>query len=353
MTSALLIPSYEPRPRVVNFLSQFKQGDFTYFLVVDDGSGSNYDEIFESIKTNTVFSVIRYPFNKGKGNALKTGLKHLLQEHPDLDFIVTADSDGQHLKKDILSVRDACSSHPESLTLGSRDFSKAPKKSQNGNLWSSRYFRTVSGAYIRDTQTGLRGIPSSLFPLFLKTHGKRFEFEMNFLLDAASIVSLEQVEIETVYEEGNEGSHFRPLADSLRIASGLIAYALGATLFIVLIPLLFGLMRGLVFSSNENALLQILYSNLISIFGTGLLVYILLQWFAFFNKVHFLKSLCKTLLILIPMCALQFACTFALPDQLGWSIFIVCLLSPLFAGVKVILDYRFVFRLKKKKKAKS
>ena len=348
MVTALLIPSYEPKTRVAAFLSQFQKEDFSYFLVVDDGSGEKYDEVFDAIQEQTVFDVIRYPVNKGKGNALKTGLRHLLQNHPDLDLIVTADSDGQHLRKDILEVKKSCESHTKSLVLGVRDFSKAPGKSQSGNLWGARYFKAVSGASIKDTQTGLRGIPSCLFDLFLKTKGTRFEFEMRFLLDASCVVPIEQVDIETVYEQENEGSHFRPLKDSLRIAGGLINYAIGLTIFIILDIVLFAVLRANAFNAvGDAAALDILYCNLISVFGTGLLVYIILQQFAFCNRVFFLKSLVKTLLVLTLLTGLQYLCTVGLSAYYGWSIAVVVLMAHVIVCIKAALDYRFVFAMKK------
>ena len=348
MSNALLIPSYEPSDRVEAFLSQFEEGEFDYYLLVDDGSGERYRHIFDSIAKHTRFELIGYPTNKGKGHALKTGLKYLLSKHPDLEYIVTADSDGQHLKKDILNVKNTCESHLKSLVLGSRDFSKAPEKSQSGNRWSARYFKAVSGVYIKDTQTGLRGIPSCLFDLFLNTPGNRFEFEMRFLLNASSVIPIQQVTIETVYEDGNAGTHFRPVKDSIRIASGLITYALAATFFIVLVPVLFSIFRLNVFNSvGDSSVMDIFWCNFISIFGTGLLLYVFLQIFGFFNRVFFLKSLCKTLLILLPMMGIQFACTFGLGNNYGAMMALVVVCAFLFAGIKISLDYRFVFSMKK------
>ena len=103
---ALLIPIYEPTDRVVPFLKQFQKEDFDAFLVVNDGSGERYDAIFKQIEEETIFPVIGYDVNYGKGYALKHGMRHLIKQHPDLDYIVTADGDGQHLRQDILKVSD-------------------------------------------------------------------------------------------------------------------------------------------------------------------------------------------------------------------------------------------------------
>ena len=104
LVNALLIPIYEPTEKVLPFLKEFQKEDFDHFLVVDDGSGESYRPIFDSIAAETVFPVHSYPGNKGKGHALKEGIALLLKQYPELDTIVTADGDGQHLRKDILRV---------------------------------------------------------------------------------------------------------------------------------------------------------------------------------------------------------------------------------------------------------
>jgi putative flippase GtrA len=72
----------------------------------------------------------------------------------------------------------------------------------------------------------LRGIPSSLLPWVAAQPGERFEFEQNVLLRTrAAGVATREVAIETVYLEGNASSHFRPVADSLRIGLPLVLFA--------------------------------------------------------------------------------------------------------------------------------
>ena len=232
--NALLIPIYEPTERVLPFLKGFSKGDFDAFLVVDDGSGEAYRDIFDAVAKETVFSVVSYDVNHGKGHALKHGLRELLRRYPDLDFVVTADGDGQHIKPDILAIRDAALSTPGKVVLGARDFKDAPKKSASGNLWSARYFRLATGVKIQDCQTGLRALPKESFDLALYTYGERFDYEMNFLITASREFGLHEVTIHTIYEDGNKGTHFRPVVDSLLIMRTPIAYLIvGLLSFII------------------------------------------------------------------------------------------------------------------------
>ena len=88
---------------------------------------------------------------------------------------------------------------------------------------------------ISDTQTGLRGIPASLLPDMLRVSGEKYEYEMNMLLNAVeSNVKLEEVPIQTIYDNNNETSHFNPLKDSLRIYMTILKYSLASIVSVVL-----------------------------------------------------------------------------------------------------------------------
>ena len=63
-------------------------------VIVDDGSGPSFAEIFESLRRHPQVTLLRHDVNRGKGEALKTGLFHLLQAS-DCAGAVTADADGR------------------------------------------------------------------------------------------------------------------------------------------------------------------------------------------------------------------------------------------------------------------
>ncbi len=101
----------------------------------------------------------------------------------------------------------------------------------------------MNGYDVRDTQTGLRGYPAAAIPWLLGVAGDRFDYEFRVLLGArAAGFRIEQLDISTVYLEGNRGSHFRAVGDSLRVAapiarfalSSMLAFAVDTTAFLVL-----------------------------------------------------------------------------------------------------------------------
>ena len=93
-------------------------------VVVDDGSGENYKEIFDRVKEilKDKGTVLKHDVNKGKGRALKTAFRYVLDSIPDAIGVVTADSDGQHTMNCIQAVGKSLEEHPHSLILGVRRF---------------------------------------------------------------------------------------------------------------------------------------------------------------------------------------------------------------------------------------
>jgi len=86
-------------------------------------------------------------------------------------------------------------------------------------------FRALSGIAVYDTQTGLRAYPYELLGWLMSIPGDRFEYEFQALLRAGNAgVRIIEVEIETVYDQRENSSHFRPLRDSWRIVAPLVSH---------------------------------------------------------------------------------------------------------------------------------
>lgn len=222
---AILIPSYEPTERLPEVVRGLHRLDsLTHVLVVDDGSGPLYGPQFAAASAAGA-EILHMPTNRGKGAALKVGLAHLRCTHPHED-VVTADSDGQHTPNDILRVAHETAGQNQ-LVLGCRGFTgEVPLASRFGNAVSRSLFHFAAGYSVSDTQTGLRGIPSDLVPWALGVPGNRFEYEQNMLLRCSGAgIAVREVPIETVYYAGNDGTHFRPIADSVRVMLPLVLFA--------------------------------------------------------------------------------------------------------------------------------
>lgn len=216
MRPAILIPAYKPTQALVQ-LAQSITPHFS-LIVVNDGSGAEFAPIFNALRSKNV-TVLTHAVNLGKGEALKTGFNHFLNEYPDSPGIVTADADGQHLLRDIIGIAEQLEKNPKHLHLGSRAFDhNVPLRSQLGNITTRFVFKCLLGTKLQDTQTGLRGLPRFFLPCLLPVKSRGYDFELDMLVLAhKNKLPIQETTIETVYEDNNQSSHFNPLMDSLKI----------------------------------------------------------------------------------------------------------------------------------------
>ena len=226
----ILIPAYEPDQRLVYLINDLLEVCDYDIVVVDDGSGQDYKNIFDTV-SSLGCTVLTHEINRGKGAALKTGFEYI-QESKEVTGVVTADCDGQHLPKDIINIAEAITEHRNSVILGTRRIiGKMPLRSRFGNSVTRLIFTFASGVKVYDTQTGLRGFSMELLPWLCRLSGDRFEYEMNMLLEAAPAgYSFYELDIETVYLEKNKSSHFHTFKDSLRVYLPIIKFSMASIL---------------------------------------------------------------------------------------------------------------------------
>ena len=269
-----LIPAYEPGEKLISLVHDLRDRGFEA-VVVDDGSGMDYRDIFEKVSHDAV--VLTHPENRGKGAALRNGLSYILnymaydevartpsgvRELSGRDaVIVTVDADGQHLPDDVLRVARIAGSRRDALVLGSRALDEdVPARSRFGNTVTRHVYSAVTGVRVHDTQTGLRAFSRDLIPALLEIEGDRYEYEINMLLTlAAEGYTIIEERIETVYEDNNSGSHFRTVRDSLRVyreilkfsASSLASFAIDYCMYAVLLAITgtLGMTHSLVISN--------------------------------------------------------------------------------------------------------
>ena len=217
----IIIPAYEPDKRLIQVVQDITiKLPKARIIVVNDGSGPGYNDYYDE----TAFigaTVLTHPVNKGKGAALKTAFAHIQEEvvsqHLSAQPIVTVDSDGQHLIKDIVRVAKAIEENPSHLVLGARAFvGKVPARSRFGNKVTAGLFRLVTGQKVTDTQT--------------------------------------------VYLEVNKSSHFRPIRDSIRIYSPFLKFSGTA----VLVSVIDATALFVLFALTKNLLLSVVLARVIS-----------------------------------------------------------------------------------------
>lgn len=242
----LVIPAYEPDEKLLTLLKDLQSFKDLTIIVVNDGSNSSYDPIFE---VASQFSTILYhEKNLGKGRALKTAFSYITNIKNTLGdgIVITADSDGQHTIYDIFKIGKVCEENPDALITGERYFTgTVPLRSRFGNIVTKYVFSLFTGLSLNDTQCGLRAFSTELLPFLNSIHGERYEYEMNVLLEGVTKIPIKSVPIKTIYIDGNRSSHFHPLKDALKIykeifkftVSSMIGFCVDYTGYILLISL--------------------------------------------------------------------------------------------------------------------
>ncbi len=240
----VLIPAFQPRQALLETARQLTEHDLTV-VVVDDGSGEDYVKIFADLPSK--IHLVRHDINRGKGAALKTGYR-FIQQNFGPSVIITADADGQHKVKDILKIAAEYPEHSGALLLGVRQFeqSHVPLRSRFGNVLTRNILKLITKRNLSDTQTGLRAFDSSLIDTMCQVSGDRFEYETNVLLECSrQNIAVDELPIETVYENNNDSSHFNAITDSWAIykeiikfaSSSLVAFVIDFSLFVLLCQL--------------------------------------------------------------------------------------------------------------------
>ena len=238
MERIVLIPAYKPASRLTDLVFSLADKGMTV-VVVDDGSGSEYQPVFSRIEPRA--KVITCEENGGKGTALKIGLAYINGKYSLPYTVTTADADGQHCVEDIIRVSEEAVRNPDAMVIGCRDFGRdMPLRNWFGNIYTKAAFLFATGKFLQDTQTGLRGFSDKLVPFLLGVRGKRYEYEINVLLWRARCdCRFVEVPITTIYNDGNSGSHFHAIRDSLCVYREIIRFSAPAFIGFVLDVILF------------------------------------------------------------------------------------------------------------------
>ena len=313
--TAILIPSYKPDHKLAPYVVALKAAGFAKIILVDDGSGAAFAPVFDAIPQDDVTHILHYAPNGGKGVALKRGMQYLWEECPQCQFVITADSDGQHTVPDALRMCEQLHLEPSGLLLGTRDFAQShvPTRSLMGNRITSVVFFLLYGHWLTDTQTGLRGFSRDLLPAMMAVRGSRYEYEMNMLIACATQrIPMHSLTIETVYENNNEGSHFRTIQDSARVygiimagffrfaSVSLLSFLMDFGLYLALNTLLKAYAPGLEHEFHFlfiTMMTRILVATVLARLGSGLFNFFLNKKFVFADRSALGKSLPRYLIV--------------------------------------------------------
>ena len=207
---AAVIPAYHEETHIGDVVRRTCQ-QLDHVLVVDDGSR---DETGKRASESGA-AVVIHPKNRGKGEAIKTGLRYWSER--EMEHVIILDADGQHRPEEIdRFVAAAVPAERPKLIVGNRmnDVSRMPLARRIVNRYMSNKISRLCGQEIPDTQCGFRMLPRELIPDLLGGTN-RFDYETEMLIVASRKgCGIESVPITTVYSD--EVSSIHPVRDTLR-----------------------------------------------------------------------------------------------------------------------------------------
>ena len=208
--TAAVIPAYQDEKHIGDIVRRTRER-LDYVLVIDDGSS---DQTAQRAREAGA-EVIVHDQNRGKGEAIKTGLGQGIGR--ELAWVILLDSDGQHLPEEIDRFLSAAASVTRpTFFIGNRmnDVARMPFIRRVVNRCMSSQISRICGQRIPDTQCGFRMVHRQMVPELLGG-GHRFDYETEVLIIASRKgYRIESVPITTVYSD--EVSKIHPLRDALR-----------------------------------------------------------------------------------------------------------------------------------------
>jgi glycosyltransferase involved in cell wall biosynthesis len=204
-----LIPAFNEARWIAEVVAGLR-GAVSHILVVDDGSTDGTAERARAAGAE----VLEHGVNRGKGEAIRTGLARILPD--SFTHVLLLDGDMQHLPAEAPRLLEAAERTGADLVLGERRFSRdqMPASRYHANRIGSRVLAWFVGAPVEDTQCGFRVFTvDSLRPITLKARGYDIETEMLVKVRRRG-ARLASVAVTAVY--GGQRSKLRPVHDTTR-----------------------------------------------------------------------------------------------------------------------------------------
>ncbi len=202
----IIVPVYNGERYIEKFLFQLPSQFRNNLLFIDDGSTDETQKILANLGSR----FIKHESNRGKGEAIQTGLS--IAGEKGIENLVFMDVDLQHPPE---CIEQFLQFSENEIQIGYRVNRKAmPLHRKLSNFLTSLFISIRANAVIKDSQCGFRAYPR-LVGESVKINSQGFQYESEFLLKA--VLSGKRVvhrEIPVVYND--EPSQMNNVSDTLK-----------------------------------------------------------------------------------------------------------------------------------------
>lgn len=200
----LIVPAYNESANIERVVGSIRDAGFD-FVVINDGSTDNTEEILQSLDAPHVKLVN----NLGIGGAVQTGYKYAL-EH-GYDIAVQFDGDGQHDVTYVSSLIKPIVEKRANLTIGSRFVGNESEFKSSGARRAgikllSWTLKMATGETVRDITSGFRAADHRTIALFADTYPSDYPEPESIAFAIARGLCVEEVPVAMHERQGGTSS---------------------------------------------------------------------------------------------------------------------------------------------------
>ena len=220
--SVILIPAYDPPKNFCSYIQELMDEGFRDIIIVDDGSRQEKSDLF-SKAGEMGCTVFHHQSNRGKGMALKTGMREYLETYSGKrDGLITVNSDGCDRISDIIKISEELDKQNDrlkpKLVLGTRSFDSPymSNATRKGSRIAVLWFHYLFNARCSDVLCTLRGIPDRLVKVCMKYSERSYAYETSYLIGMKDY-GYSEVPIELTEPNPDAETHFNLVWNTILI----------------------------------------------------------------------------------------------------------------------------------------